>query len=424
MLSFVHLSDIHFHKFSGDRYDVDEDLRNEMKIDIQTEYPKYIENSAGILVCGDIAFSGQIKEYQIAKQFLKEILSSIGLSETDVYCVPGNHDVDQSIPKKEPAVYGMQKMLEEQSDHNKLDEAMANIFHSSISKKAIYAPIDCYNSEFAAQYSCDLTIDKPYWEKSLMLTDTYELLLCGINSTIISNADDHKDRKVERKMKISHHQLPKRKTNTIHMTLCHHPLECWFDPNNELSNILKERVPIQLFGHKHLQTIWSDEKTIIIGSGATHPSRREPNWIPRYNWLTIDIISNARPCLEVKIYPRVWNGTRFVCDEANCSIVAGQKTNYHVALLDISETVSSTKNTPIQATTKIGADWKRPFVYSFINLPSAYRQLILERLELFSPENDEGKKHSEIVKDIISRAEAKKCVQQLIEEVNKYKEAQ
>lgn len=69
----------------------------------------------------------------------------------------------------------------------------------------------------------------------------------------------------------------------------------------------------------------------------------------------------------------------------------------------------------------IGTSWKRDFVYSFINLPFVTRQSILETLELFIPEEDEGKKHSEMILDIIHRAETKQCVNELIKLVsNRY----
>ena len=35
MLAFIHLSDIHFTKYSGDQYDIDQDLRDELLRDIQ-----------------------------------------------------------------------------------------------------------------------------------------------------------------------------------------------------------------------------------------------------------------------------------------------------------------------------------------------------------------------------------------------------
>lgn len=47
MLSFIHLSDIHFHKYSGDAYDIDHDLRCEIIRDISYEYRKKISTIDG-----------------------------------------------------------------------------------------------------------------------------------------------------------------------------------------------------------------------------------------------------------------------------------------------------------------------------------------------------------------------------------------
>ena len=267
-------------------------------------------------------------------------------------------------------------------------------------------------------------MEKPYWKKSMELDDGFILSLWGINSTIISNSDDHKEKDVERKMRISRMQIPKREANTVYMTLCHHPTECWNDPDNELAHIINKRSVIQLYGHKHLQTIEKKDNTIIIGSGAAHPSRREPDWIPRYNWITINLVNdNSIRYLEVKIYPRIWNDDKFICDDSNCVEEAGKKMNYSYYKLAISDSVSYTNNTltHVQSDIVDEPSWKRPFVYSFINLPTVTRQSILEMFELFSLEDDEGKKHSEMLLDIISRAETKQCVQALIETVNNIK---
>lgn len=81
MLSFIHLSDIHFHKYSGDAYDIDHDLRCEIIRDISYEYRKKISTIDGILICGDIAFSGDEQQYNSATTFLSVLA---GLSFRDV----------------------------------------------------------------------------------------------------------------------------------------------------------------------------------------------------------------------------------------------------------------------------------------------------------------------------------------------------
>ena len=42
MLAFIHLSDIHFTKYSGDQYDIDQDLRDELLRDISVFFKRCI----------------------------------------------------------------------------------------------------------------------------------------------------------------------------------------------------------------------------------------------------------------------------------------------------------------------------------------------------------------------------------------------
>ena len=66
-IAFIHLSDIHFRKSSGNRADIDADLRNAILMDIKYNAKAYLSNVKGILVGGDVAFAGQREEYDIAK---------------------------------------------------------------------------------------------------------------------------------------------------------------------------------------------------------------------------------------------------------------------------------------------------------------------------------------------------------------------
>lgn len=125
MLAFIHLSDIHFNKYSGDRYDLDEDLRNELLRDVARNYAKHIPKADGILICGDVAFSGKQEQYNVATNFLKQLCAQVRLDETEVFCVPGNHDVDQSIASEESGLWNLQNTLETMEDQGKFDEQVA-----------------------------------------------------------------------------------------------------------------------------------------------------------------------------------------------------------------------------------------------------------------------------------------------------------
>ena len=49
----------------------------------------------GVIVTGDIAFSGQVHQYEMAAHWLASLTDAIGCDRTDVQLVPGDHDVDR-----------------------------------------------------------------------------------------------------------------------------------------------------------------------------------------------------------------------------------------------------------------------------------------------------------------------------------------
>ena len=65
-LRFLHISDIHFQKYDGDKIhlDLDADIQNEVELDL-ISFCK--DNGAinAVLIGGDIAFSGKVEEYQV-----------------------------------------------------------------------------------------------------------------------------------------------------------------------------------------------------------------------------------------------------------------------------------------------------------------------------------------------------------------------
>ena len=193
-ISFIHLSDIHFNKFSGDPYDLDADLRREILRDIQENAEKAIGKPEGILVCGDIAFSGKKEEYDSADIFLKEICEKLEISETSVYCVPGNHDVDQEVLKSSSVFVDLQFAVENAPD---LDGKLAESFRDSERRVFLFKHIHDYN-KFAGKFDCQLNKDekKPNWAADFTLNDKSILRIVGLNSIIISSHLSRQNRNV------------------------------------------------------------------------------------------------------------------------------------------------------------------------------------------------------------------------------------
>lgn len=426
MLSFIHLSDIHFRKYSGDPYDIDEDLRNELIYDISHCLTKQIATVDGVLICGDIAFSGKAEEYEAATDFLDKICDSLKLDKSRIFCVPGNHDIDQSVTKGVLSVKLLQSKLESTETLVAYSEYLGQVFRNSQDAEMLYAPIACYNEKFAAQYGCSLVPDKLVWKQDIKLNDDYNLCLIGINSTIISNEEDRRSDGTERPMRIVSMQIPNRKDGTIYLSLCHHPPECWVDPEHKLITKMNERVAIQLYGHKHLQKIQKTEKGLIVGSGATHPSRFEAGWIPRYNWITLDLkLIDRKTVLEIKIYSRVLDKmeNKFEPDKTNLNGKEYEEFTINLMEQDSAnmDEIMPEVEQVVEPLTLSVHSWERDFIYSFMNLPFFCRQSILKKLKLDRLE-DEGVKHIELLDNIIYRAKEQNCVVQLLKELDTERE--
>lgn len=411
------MSDIHFRTFSGDSYDVDEDLRNELILDINDYAKKTLSNIHGILVCGDIAFSGKDEEYSVASTFLLDICSILGIQSQNVYCVPGNHDVDQDIPRNSPVIKIIQDKLGKSKTNETFDAELAKFVRDNDYKHLVFAPIKCYNEVFAGKYNCYISPDDSIWKEFLPFDTKYQLCIFGMNSTIISNDGDHLENGEERKMLINQTQIPQRISNTIFLSLCHHPPECWNDNNGQLFKKMISRVSLQLYGHKHLQTVEQKNDSVIVGSGATHPSRFEKDWVPRYNWISLEIIKqNGVELLSIKIYPRIWSTDRFICDKELTGTMLYKE---YTLKLTHEEKENRIENDVIE-NKKEDINFKQ-LVFDFLNLPYIKRDSIITLLSL-GRDGDEGLKHVQFIKEIINRAIEQNCIKEFINLIKENKE--
>lgn len=92
-LRWIHLSDFHFD--GKDPYE-----RNTVLNALITEIRRRREQEGFqadvVFVTGDIAYSGQAKEYKAAGEFFDALLTAAGLDKPRLFIAPGNHDVDRS----------------------------------------------------------------------------------------------------------------------------------------------------------------------------------------------------------------------------------------------------------------------------------------------------------------------------------------
>jgi len=92
-LTFLHISDLHLRTYDDPpRSDLDYDLRSELLRDVRGLAVRFGKVD-GILASGDVAFAGKPEEYAVAKEYLSRLCTHLGCQASDVWVIPGNHDV-------------------------------------------------------------------------------------------------------------------------------------------------------------------------------------------------------------------------------------------------------------------------------------------------------------------------------------------
>ena len=414
--TFLHFSDIHFNKQSDSIYSPDRDLRKEMLNDVERVIREKELAPYGIIICGDIAFSGQANEYEIADEFIETLTGRLKIDYRHVFCVPGNHDVDQNVAKKSIMVYAVQKLLE-RADENEFQNYLERERAEAAQQKddVLYRALKGYNN-FAGKYMGNVSSAEGAWSYPIELEDGYSLCLYGINSTIISNADDHKKNhrgeRFPRKMRVGNHQLPPADDKVVYMTICHHPIQDW---KEDIGRALDERAMIQLFGHRHVQTLEQNEKRVRIGAGALQPDRREEGWQPRYNFLKVGI-ENSK--LRVMLYPRIWDKDlhKFICEESFCD--NGEESKEIILPLERGN-VSVSKHSDMGKAANIRetTDSKRELVYKLWGLQKSERENVFRAYPQFQGILLDNLNQN--IEKILRIAEEEKLLQKILQDIGR-----
>lgn len=301
-LSFLHLSDIHF-RHQGSQFDLDKDLRNELEIDLKVVM-KEICLIDGILISGDIAFSANESEYEEANKWLSTVCKITESNEANVWTVPGNHDIDWNA--ENIVLESLRKeILSFKNNNDYLIDYKLNDYLEDISaKEIIFKPLHSYN-KFAIKFGCQSTPERISWDYDFKLNDNSTLRIRGMNSVLFSTL---KDDDAGNKLLIGSSQATlTRNDGVCYLTMCHHP-PSWLRDIDSIEDTWNKRSSIQIFGHKHSQKLNKIDNFLRISAGAVHPSRREPNWLPRYNIISISVINKSKDrYLQIKVRPRVWD---------------------------------------------------------------------------------------------------------------------
>ena len=161
-LMFVHLSDIHFTKFSGDHYDLDGELREALEHDAVDLTKKLNRPTTGVLVTGDIAFSGKAEEYRMARDWLERLCGLLDVPKANVWLTPGNHDVDRRVVGQSQSLKGLHEKIRD-ADERSVAQVLQTFYRNGVDALCLFSPFAAYN-DFAELFGCDIGPTRPVWK--------------------------------------------------------------------------------------------------------------------------------------------------------------------------------------------------------------------------------------------------------------------
>lgn len=315
VFTFLHLSNIHFHRWSGDHYDLDEDLRSQLEVDVDCIRKELGSDFDAILVTGDIAFSGQAGEYETAAKWLNKLCTDLECKPENVWVTPGNHDFDRQCVAESPGLRDLHAKIRVVKAED-VATVVGKYCRDEVFGPGLFKPLEQYN-KFAVHFGCDIHNKRPYWETDGLMHfyDGTELRIRGMNSVLVSSREDRaRDEKEPGNLLLGGFQVPTEVPGAEYLTLCHHPPN-WLRDESQVDSLLNRRARIQLFGHTHEHQVKHDDGVLRLVAGALHPEREQETWLPRYNVLQIGVDNTKQErIMSVEIYPRIWEKHKFSSD--------------------------------------------------------------------------------------------------------------
>ncbi|MBQ7576432.1 MAG: metallophosphoesterase [Bacteroidales bacterium] len=331
MLRILLLSDIHFIHCEDDE-DEYRSLETAFK-----EAMDDIRESGGvnqILICGDIANKGKAEEFDKAEEFIQDVFQHLGCDEkqTQLYVVPGNHDIDREINKSSRLSFRPVLL-----DPDKGDDFIYNAKHKELNAlRILYSPLEAYHKFANIHSSADAIAvgilegapnfnDKGFRkEVKLGTLDNYVIMLHCLNSTLVCDETEVNDPNA---IAANEHKLylPKYAYNAdtpitnINISMMHHPL-AWFENSKAMQDEFDRKFKVQIYGHVHTQSIEQEREgksAIRLQCGSLHPGKYgNPDlYPPVYNILEIRV---SKGILRLKVICYSWDGERFMKNERFC----------------------------------------------------------------------------------------------------------
>lgn len=282
MITWLHVSDFHFSaSMADDGYDIDNVLRPLLAS--MSEHSNEFGSPDLVFVTGDIGYSGQSGDYQVAKRFFDRLVEACGTTKQALWMVPGNHDIDRSAGKALLRTLGGTEAADDwffarpdnRRSHSLKFEAYTRFITEYIDARTL-APGD--------------VVHKP----TVLDLHGHRLGILPINSAWFCQ-DDHDKGKLwlgTRLIRERSNQLRNQGASTV-VALMHHPYS-YLHEDDPAKGWLRSNADVVLRGHLHTaeaeSVVSATGSALEIAAGAAYQGSR---WPCRAFWGELNTNSGA-----------------------------------------------------------------------------------------------------------------------------------
>lgn len=319
---FVHVSDIHFGQERDHVVHIHDDVKKELVTDA-AEVVAYLSSGAarGILVTGDIAFSGKAEQYEAAGQWLDSLAEGIGCPTHRVQMVPGNHDID-----RDKLSVGGSKLLDfiRAGGPAEYEKVISN----ENDRTTLFSRFEEYG-RFCIGYNCGLDEEAKYATNlRIEVGPNRWIRFVRLNSSLLCHGEERDDQP-ELVMGERQFVIP-RNAGEENVVLAHHPLN-WYKDAESVRHYVRSRARVFISGHEHdpkvtIDAVEKDCDVLMLAAGAAVPFRSNDKYTYTYSIIEFDWDRDTDN-LVVTVHPRAWNPAK-TCFEADNKRLGGKASRF------------------------------------------------------------------------------------------------
>jgi len=282
MLTWLHISDLHFRALQAYNASV---VLGALLRDIAERIQADGLRADFIALTGDVAFSGQPGEYELAREFLDKLLAATGVSKERLFVVPGNHDVNRSL-----ITLGAKSIGAALTDRDSVNALLT----TPDDRRLVMTRFKGY-LKFVNDYVGQALDETGYFYVRTFDVEGQRVAVLGLNSAWLCASDKDKADGLVLGERQAREALEQAEGAHVKIALLHHPFD-WlreFDQNDSAA-MLTDGCDFILHGHLHrsaaTQLTSPDSSAMILAGGACYETRDYPNM---YNWVRLDPATGA-----------------------------------------------------------------------------------------------------------------------------------